>query len=301
MCRNGCCDEVICHVPDGDFVSAKQTYKERESFVDPVIGQLVKITPHGFVSFKDPAGNDAELDLNWKRLRNMAWPIVNHQLAKIANDGKWRTQPGRVDLGTLMLDNSVIRFDPHLYKEMEKNNQKDLKNCETAWLKQLRCELSKRGIERDDDGTYVKRRHKGSYHGDYGLAEKENRKTMNNGDSIQLTLADKNESGLVKVKDEDERVVDDVGDDDCVHCGEAPCMWLSRKDIMVLYDENEHSRLANEDKPPNNMRRKKVYRKMTLMLNGPLGAGNRKKLPKCVENGARALFPSPSFMGFKTK
>ena len=188
MCRNGTCEDPICQIRDEEFVSAEQTYKERNESVESVdgkldgesvVGKLVKITQHGFVYFKDPDGDEPELDLNWKRLRNMAWPIVNHQLAKIANDGKWKTQPVRVDLGTLMLDNSVIRFDPGSYIEMEKDNTKDLKSCETAWLKKLRSELKKRGIETDDDGTYAKRRHWGAYLGDYGLAAKEKENRIN--------------------------------------------------------------------------------------------------------------------------
>ena len=299
ICRNGTCDEAICKVSDDEFISAEDTYNKREEVDDPAIGKLVKLSEHGFVSFRDPDGDDDELDLNWKRLRNMAWPIVDHQLAKIAIEGKWKTQPVRVNLGTLMLDNTVIRFDPNSYNEMEKDDKKDLESCKTAWLKKLRCELAKRGIERADDGTYAKRTHNDSYHGNYGVGEKENGKIMNGSDTKKFKIAVNNESGLVKVENE-ERVVK-VSGDDCVHCGEDPCVWLVRKGVMILFDENEHGHFPYEDKPPNNTRRKKVYREMTKLLHGPLGAGNRKILPKCVENGARALFPSPSFMGFKSK
>ena len=105
---------------------------------------------------------------------------------------------------------------------------------------------------------------------------------------------------LGKVKEEDRVVVRVV--EDCVHCGEDRCVWLANKERMVLIDETEHGYLPDDSKPPNNARRKKLYREMTLLLNkGPLGVGVRKKLPRCVENGARALFPSPSFMGFKNK
>jgi hypothetical protein len=39
---------------------------------DHVIGKLMKISEHGFVTFCDPDGDDHELNLNWKRLRSMA-------------------------------------------------------------------------------------------------------------------------------------------------------------------------------------------------------------------------------------
>jgi hypothetical protein len=62
----------------------------------------------GGVSFHDPDGSDECLDLNWKRLRNMAYPVVDKQVAKIVMEGKWQNKPLRVDLGTLLLDHSTI-------------------------------------------------------------------------------------------------------------------------------------------------------------------------------------------------
>jgi hypothetical protein len=59
--------------------------------------------------------------------------------------------------------------------------------------------------------------------------------------------------------------------------------------------------LAPEDVPSNNLRRKKLYRQLTLMLNGgPLGAGVRRALPDCCVSAIRAMLPSEgeSFMGF---
>jgi hypothetical protein len=37
----------------------------------------------------------------------MAYPVVGKQLAKMAMAGKWKNKPLRVDLGTLLLDNSI--------------------------------------------------------------------------------------------------------------------------------------------------------------------------------------------------
>ena len=87
----------------------------------------------------------------------------------------------------------------------------------------------------------------------------------------------------------------------CKHCGGDVCVWFEKKGIMEAFDENEHGHLPDDDKPPNNIRRKKLYRQMFLFINqGPAGAGVRMELPRCVEDGARQMFPSPSFMGFKS-
>jgi hypothetical protein len=334
-CRDGRCDEHLCHVPDAGFNSAEDYFEEdTDPTSDPVIGRLVEISLHGFVTFKDPDGDNHHLDLNWKRLRNMAQPIVDEQLAHIAIMGKWmNNKPIEVNLGSMMLDNSVVRFDPHSYHEMEKDNKKDLVQCQAAWLKKMRIELHKRGIHKQDDGTYSKRRKTSPYLHD--ADQKKNKPTATNDEtsdnqpsfirsdqSMQLEVKreeinneENKKNDTVEVNNEvtieddakidveiDAKIDAEIEDDDvCKYCGEGPCVWLLSMENMKLYDESEHRSLPEEDKPPNNIRRKKVYRQMFLSMNdGPIGCGVRVQLPKCVEEGARQMFPSPSFMGFKS-
>ena len=84
-----------------------------------------------------------------------------------------------------------------------------------------------------------------------------------------------------------------------MECRESPCVWVGQRDVMVIFDEMEHAHLPQEDLPPNNIRRKKVYRQMTLHIQeGQVQKGVRPVLPACVEEGTRQLFPSPTFMGF---
>jgi hypothetical protein len=77
---HGKCDAYVCQQLDVEFVSVADAYIPGDNKKEPVIGKMVKISEHGFVSFCDPDGDDHELNLNWKRLRNMAMPIVNFQL-----------------------------------------------------------------------------------------------------------------------------------------------------------------------------------------------------------------------------
>jgi hypothetical protein len=78
----------------------------------------------------------------------MAMPIVDFQLSKIAIDGKWKTKPIQINLaGSMMLDNSVICFDPSYYYCMDKDKNKDLEQCEEAWNKKITGELMKCGIK----------------------------------------------------------------------------------------------------------------------------------------------------------
>ncbi len=106
---------------------------------------------------------------------------------------------------------------------------------------------------------------------------------------------------ILKEKELDELVVEEEEDTEvCEDCGETPCVWQAKEKDMELFDQNEHGHIHIHDRPPNNIRRKKVYRQMFLYINqGPSGAGERMELPVCVETGTRKMFPSASFMGFK--
>jgi hypothetical protein len=91
---NGKCDAYLCHqLDEEEFMSAADAYIPGDNKKDPVIGKMVKISEHCFVSFRDPDGDNHELNQNWKQLCNMAMPIVvNFQLSKIVMDGNWKTK-----------------------------------------------------------------------------------------------------------------------------------------------------------------------------------------------------------------
>ena len=79
-CRDGRCEETLCHVPDEGFKSAEDYFEEApDPSYDPVIGKLVEISLHGFVSFKDPDGDNHHLDLNWRRLHNTIGTSGDHK------------------------------------------------------------------------------------------------------------------------------------------------------------------------------------------------------------------------------
>lgn len=86
----------------------------------------------------------------------------------------------------------------------------------------------------------------------------------------------------------------------CKGCFEEPCIFVLNKERLVALDELEHVLLvAPEDVPSNNIRRKRLYREMTLIMNGgPLGAGVRRELPDCCVEGIRQMHPSETFMGY---
>jgi hypothetical protein len=87
----------------------------------------------------------------------------------------------------------------------------------------------------------------------------------------------------------------------CPGCEEHPCVFTQHKDNLVAYDEAEHPCLpGGEDMPENNLRRKKLYRQLTLMINeGPLGAKVRRPLPSCCVTAIREMLPSDTYMGFR--
>jgi hypothetical protein len=278
---------------------------------DPVIGKLVKVNAYGEVSFHDPDGSQPDLDLNWKRLRTMAQPVVDEQLAQLAMAGKWKKQPIRLSLGTLLLDNSTIRFDKDSYDEMEQDREKDLDQCEVAWGRKMDSELTKRGITKVAQ-KFVKYKKWSTV---YEINKnKKDRKGMDNGMKLKAGKAIKEEEEDAKTKDETLKTDElDVTESlaevqvpveesrECEHCCEQPCVWWAKKEDMIFCDTSEHAHLPQEDLPPNNIRRKKMYRQMTLHIQeGHVQKGVRHALPECVEMGVRELFPSPTFMGFRS-
>jgi hypothetical protein len=96
---------------------------------------------------------------------------------------------------------------------------------------------------------------------------------------------------------------DPEDEEKCQECGESPCIFFEHEELLVAYDDAEYGlETSVEPLPDNNIRRKKLYRQLTLMLNGgPLGAGVRKPLPSCCVSAIRDMLPSDTFMGFKSE
>jgi hypothetical protein len=320
-CCKGKCLLSLCRGAEENFTFPEKIYDPSKEGYDPLIGKRVKFPTLGGVTFHDPDGDSSSLDLNWKRLRNMAQPVVDEQLAKLAMSGKWTKQPIRLELGTLLLDNGVIRFDKESYDGMDKDSKKDMLQCEKAWGDKIDMELKKRGITKVGSRFVKYKKWSTVYRYNRTDGDKENK--MGGGDKghegnsngvvpavkKELLPEDKEkkilvaERGPAKIQVEVEEPVEDPVEEvtECVDCCESPCVWLAKKEDMIFFDECEHGHLPENDRPPNNIRRKKLYRQMTLHIqNGVVQKGVRHELPKCVEDGTRELFPSPTFMGFRS-
>ena len=87
----------------------------------------------------------------------------------------------------------------------------------------------------------------------------------------------------------------------CDHCRHDPCVW---KEFV-----NENKRMLwslrrdVESGVRSGKARKTVFQKVTRKMYGVMGSGRRIRLPQCVYNGVRKLFPSEDgqYMGFKPK
>jgi hypothetical protein len=246
--------------------------------------------------------------MNWRRLRNMK-PVVDEALGQLAMDGRWRTLPMKLDLGVLLVNAGAVRVDEQSYFTMEKSdNCADLDRWEKAWNsynKKRASVLGKTNKKREKlvaaKSPSCMEKHALVLTGTQtnaarlALLTKRMDRGRNESEKENKGMAgqEKNE-GKTKVEDED------PCDMMCEFCEETPCVWITKKEDMLDFDDGEHDHLPTEDWPPNNVRRRKVYRQMTLFINeGPMGKGVRKQLPKCVENGCRECFPSSVFMGFK--
>ena len=79
----------------------------------------------------------------------------------------------------------------------------------------------------------------------------------------------------------------------CEDCQETPCVWVSNKEEMAMFDDATNGLLTGADLPPSNLRRKPIYRQMALIIaGGPTGKGICMVHPKCVVQGIRSMFPA---------
>ena len=82
----------------------------------------------------------------------------------------------------------------------------------------------------------------------------------------------------------------------CLYCGDKPCFWISMKDDIVS------STIRNVDNylKPNSYFRKRAYQIYVFHKYGRLGKGNRVRVPFCVLEGVRSVWPesdSNNYMG----
>jgi hypothetical protein len=311
MCNDGKCLHPLCQLTDKDFKSAADAHDPNEYVRDEALGKCVKIHHLGAITLLDEDGSQDNLDMNWRRLRNLARPIVDEQLAKLAMLGDWKTNRVRLNLGTLMLDNRIVRIDAGSCGQMKKDETNtdvaDMEACCKSWNKKITREFMRRNVDQQEEPSPGKKRKTAfaTYLEDINNSRKSS-DDENKENKVTTVVARKRKKDetvvgeLVVLKKEGDVAADGGDTLFCRQCIESPCVWKEKEEDMRLFDVSEHGHLQADDLPPNNIRRKKVYRQMFLYINqGPAGKGVRMKLPTCVENGARLMFPSPTFMGFR--
>ena len=87
----------------------------------------------------------------------------------------------------------------------------------------------------------------------------------------------------------------------CAHCRRIICVWSQ------FADENKCMMMSLRRSVQSGGRagkaRKTVFQQISRQINGNMGVGNRRRLPVCVEDNVRKMFPSEDgkYMGYKDK
>jgi hypothetical protein len=157
LCQHGKCDEDLCAADVEEFEVARVLEEPHYILWDETIGKKVLINGNGVVSFVHPDGDDVDIDLNWKRLQSMAKPIIDEQLSKIVMMKQWKKCNMRVDLGVLMLDNTVVRYHKQSCSDMVKDEGEDMQQCMVAWNRKLDIERRKRAMDKPADSGHSER------------------------------------------------------------------------------------------------------------------------------------------------
>ena len=87
---------------------------------------------------------------------------------------------------------------------------------------------------------------------------------------------------------------DEISSNICLYCGDKPCFWISMKDDIVS------STIRNVDNylKPNSYFRKRAYQMYVFHKYGRLGKGNRVRVPLCVLEGVRSVWPESDANGY---
>jgi hypothetical protein len=275
-CLDGKCGEYLCSLQEEEFTTDCFEWSSYYTDPEPAVlrGKKVEIGLDGVIHVVNVKVHDKSLDMNWRRLRNMARPIVDEALGRLAMDGNWQKSPMRIDLGIMLVDNKRLRVDENSFFETQNNGDSDSKDLERS--EKLWSEGKEKRVKKsiNDENTPP--------------AEKN-----------VAAVSTHNKKNKMEEKRSDEED-DESRSELCELCFDDPCVWITKKEDMLNYDDDEHEHLPLSAWPPSNVRRKKIYRQMALYINsGPSGRGVRTELPKCVVDGCRECFPSPTFMGFK--
>ena len=76
-------------------------------------------------------------------------------------------------------------------------------------------------------------------------------------------------------------------------CAKSPCVFLEWQEELERHVDIMYPEVSNKAK------RYHMYRHMLRKLHGHMGKGKRKRLPSCILQGLRDLFPSEEYVGFK--
>ncbi len=110
-CQDGACKYPLCNLPVKRFTTCCFEWSNHYEDPTPTIlrGKRVDVSEDGVVSFHDVVVKESNLDVNWRRLRNMARPIVDEALGRLAIDGGWRNTPMKIQLGSMLVDQKKVR------------------------------------------------------------------------------------------------------------------------------------------------------------------------------------------------
>jgi hypothetical protein len=236
LCRAGKCENPLCQLKKEELENAMETFDHGECRKDPIVGRLVKARRDGF-TFMDQDGGAISLDMNWRRLRNLARPIIDAQLAKLAISGEWKNNKVFLNLGTLMIDNTMVRVDGESYagmtKEENKSDLADMEACQKSWNKKLVSIILKRDIEKEARGDCPKRRktQMAAYldgDDDFKNNDDDNtndKKLKSIGNTVNATDESKGKEEKQLVVREDLSEEGEEAAPACEYCCENPCVW----------------------------------------------------------------------------
>ena len=171
----------------------------------------------------------------------MARPIVDKQLAKLAMLGDWRTNRVRFHLGTLMLDNRIVRIDAASCKGMKRDDTntdvQDMEACCKSWNKKIQRIIMRCNVDKQHSPSPGKKRKTAfaTYMHDVNNSRKfvDDENKENSAGTMNAKKEKKAKTGVEElvVKKEGHVSEEEEASMFCRQCIESPCVWMQKKRI----------------------------------------------------------------------
>jgi hypothetical protein len=245
--------------------------------LEPRLDENLVLSEESFLTFGVAEKTAPKIDLDWEGLRNLAQPIVDMQLAKLAMNKSWKNTPIALSLGSLVVDNKSVCI------ESKERIGKLVVDAKMVCGRKGSVPIGQVGLKKCA--------------GEGDLEVSDGHATRTGKKYGRKRLPDRKAEAGIETEQKKVKSMP-IKEVRCSECGEKPCIWTIHEYNMRDIILGNYGYLTKDAQPPNSIKRMVIYREFVSLMNMKgIGKGVLDRLPKCIEDGVHKLYPNPDFMG----